>query len=108
LNAEDLLAFQLKAAGLPEPVRQYCYAPPRRLRADFAWLRVPGLLVEVVGGVYSRRAHGSITGVLADIDRLNAATMAGWHMLRFTPDQVKVGEALAVVEKALHIYGIAK
>lgn len=107
MNAEDMLAFQIKAAGLPDPVRQHFYAPPRKLRADFAWPE-RRLLVEVQGGVFNRKAHGSITGVLADIDRLNAATIAGWHMLRFVPDQVKNGSALAVIEsvieKALEIY----
>ena len=103
-DAEDLLAWQIKAAGLPEPVRQYYYARPRRFRADFAWLLPPpfSLLVEVQGGIYSRRAHGSISGVLADIDRLNSATLAGWRLLRVTPDMVKDGRALALIERALN------
>ena len=101
VDAEDLLAFQIKAAGLPEPVRQHYYAPPRKLRADFAWLRAPGLLVEVQGGIFNRRAHGSVTGVLADIDRLNAATAAGWRVLRFTPEMVRDGSALTLIEAVL-------
>lgn len=100
MNAEDLLAFQLTAVGI-EHRRQYQYAPPRKLRADFAFLRPIGLLVEVQGGVYTRKAHGSITGILADIDRTNAATMAGWRMLRFTPDMVQDGSALKLIEAAL-------
>ncbi len=102
-NAEDLLAFQIKAAGLPEPVRQYYYARPRRFRADFAWPSPPelSLLVEVQGGIWGRKAHGSISGVLADIDRLNAATLANWRLLRVTPDMVKDGRALALIEMAL-------
>ena len=100
-NAEDLLAFQIKAAGLPEPVRQYHYARPRKLRADFAWPDA-GLLVEVQGGLFSRRngAHGSIEGILADIDRLNEATLAGWRLLRASTDMVKDGRALALIERA--------
>lgn len=98
--AEDLLAWQIKAAKLPEPVRQYYYARPRKLRADFAWPELR-LLVEVQGGVWNRKAHGSITGILADIDRLNAATMGGWRLLRVTPEMVKFGPALALIERAL-------
>lgn len=103
MNSEDLLAFQIKAAKLPEPVRQHYYAPPRKFRADFAWLLPPplSLLVEVQGGIWSRKAHGSITGVLADIDRLNAATLASWRLLRVTPEMVKDGTALKLIEKAL-------
>lgn len=102
--SEDLLAFQIKAAKLPEPVRQYRYAPPRKFRADFAWLLPPpySLLVEVQGGIFTRQAHGSIKGVLADIDRLNAATMAGWRLLRVTPAMIKSGEALILIEGALN------
>ena len=99
-NAEDLLAFQLTAVGI-EFVRQHIYAPPRKLRADFAFLRPRGLLCEIQGGVYTRGAHGSITGILADIDRLNAATLAHWALVRVTPDMVRDGRALALIEQAL-------
>ena len=97
--AEDTLAFQLRAAGI-EFVQQYTYAPPRKFRADFSF-PYARLLAEVQGGVYSRKAHGSITGVLADIERLNVATLAGWRLLRFTPQAVKSGEALQLIERAL-------
>ena len=99
-SPEDLLAWQIKAAKLAVPERQYRYAPPRKLRSDFAF---PDnrLLVEVQGGVFNRKAHGSITGILADIDRLNTATLTGWRLLRVTPAQVQSGEALALIEAAL-------
>ena len=61
--AETLLLAQIQQAGLPEPERQFPYAKPRRLKADFAW-PAHTLLVEVTGGVWGRRAHGSITGIL--------------------------------------------
>ena len=96
-EGEELLAIHLAELGVHFD-RQHKYAPGRRLRADFA-LRLQGLLTEVMGGVYNRRAYGSVTGVLADIDRLNAATMAGWRMLRFTPDQVADGTAKDMVSR---------
>lgn len=102
-DSEDTLAWQISAAGLQAPERQYYYARPRRLRADFAWPDYR-LLVEVQGGIYSRRAHGSIRGVLADIDRLNEATMHGWRLLRVRPDMVTDGQALALVERALNLF----
>lgn len=98
--------MQLEADGF-QFVRQAPYSAERRFRADFvvfgdnagvcaypncdcprgAWCFAAHdpsrrLLVEVQGGVYTRQAHGSVTGVLADIDRLNAATLAGYRMLR--------------------------
>lgn len=102
------LAFALSVTKCPPFERQYRYAPGRRLRADFAW---PDhrLLVEVQGGIFrggskgGRGAHGSITGILADIDRLNTATLAGYRLLRVTPDMVSSGAALALIEAALGI-----
>lgn len=98
-DAEDMLAFQIQAVGLPAPERQYYYARPRKLRADFAW-PPRMLLCEVQGGIWNRKAHGSITGILADIDRLNTATLEGWQMLRVTPEMVKDGSALKLIEEA--------
>lgn len=107
-SAEEVLAIDLQAAGLPF-VRQFKYAGGRRLAADFLVEGPPtaqgraSVLVEIQGGVYTRKAHGSVTGVLADIDRLNAATVNGWRMLRFTPKQVDDGDAIPIIEKALGV-----
>lgn len=99
MSAEDTLAFHLKATDIPFE-REFRYAKPRRFRADFA-LPTYQLLVEVQGGIFSRQAHGSIKGILADIDRLNHAALNGWRMLRFTPGQVEDGTALTMIEKAI-------
>ena len=111
VSAEDTLAMQLSVCGFAEGVvRQFEYAPPRRLKADFlVWRsrfigRAHEVLVEVQGGIYSRQGHGSVTGVLADIDRLNAATVNGYRMLRFTPQMIDSGEAMTVIQKALFAY----
>ncbi len=89
--------------------RQYLYTERRRLRADFAVWRQglpPSLvtrlcLIEIVGGVWQRRAHGSIKGIMADIDRLNEATLNDWRLLRFTPEQVRSGYAREILERLL-------
>lgn len=36
-----------------------------------------------------------------DIERSNAAVLAGWRILRLTPDMVENGQALALVKEAL-------
>lgn len=99
-EAEELLAFQLTAAGLTGFVRQFRYVPGRKFTADFAYTK-RRLLIHVDGGVYSRRAHGSITGILADMQRQNLATLGGYLSLRVTPQQVQSGEALKLIEVAL-------
>ena len=97
--SEVLFAEQLRRAGFAFE-QQYVYAPPRRFRADFALIHF-GLLIEIQGGIYSRQAHGSVSGVLADIERGNEAALAGWRVLRFTPDSVADGSALAFVLRVL-------
>lgn len=68
----------------------------RKHRADIAW-PADRLAVEIDGGVYSRRAHGSITGILTGMQKQNLYASIRWHCLRVTPDQVKSGLALAMV-----------
>lgn len=93
--AEDLLAMHLTECNLSFE-RQFRYAEGRKLRADFA-LPAYRLLIEVTGGIWGRKAHGSIKGVLADIDRLNEATRNDWRMFRFTPDMVESGQAIEMI-----------
>ena len=94
--------------------RQFLYAAGRRLRADFVVWMIPHTpsafgslgrrrvcLVEVQGGIFSRQAHGSITGVLADITRLNLATINGWRMIRVTPEMIRDGRARELLERLL-------
>ena len=91
-------------------IRQAPYRFERRFLADFMiWPHQPPpnqrpplpILLEVQGGIYSRQAHGSISGILKDNERLNEATIAGYRMMRVTPDQVKSGEAKATIARAL-------
>ena len=103
-EAEELLGIHLTELGLPFE-RQYPYAKGRRLRADFALLD-SWLLIEITGGVYHGGAHGSVEGVLRDIDRLNAATLNLWRVLRFTPDQVKDGTAIATISRTLGAFAL--
>jgi hypothetical protein len=70
------LELQCRAVKLPEPVREFYFAKPRRWRFDFAW---PEQLIalEVEGVVYPTKRgehrlggrHVSVTGFKADIER---------------------------------------
>ena len=96
---EVLLAIHLAEKGIAFE-RQYHFVPGRKFRADFALLE-PRILIEVQGGVYNRRAHGSITGIVADNERGNFACLHNWKVFRFTPDQVNSGEAIEWIRKTL-------
>jgi very-short-patch-repair endonuclease len=97
---EDALAFQIKAAKLPEPVREHVFARPRRWRFDFAWPDRK-LAVEVEGGIWAAGRHNRPLGMIADIEKYNAAILLGWRVLRAAGPHVKSGEALEWIEAAL-------
>ena len=98
LEAE--LALQIRALGLPEPVREYQAITGRKFRFDFAWLE-HRLLVEVNGGTYTKGAHSTGRGIARDYEKCNLATLAGWRVLSFDGKSVKSGEAVETIRKAL-------
>ena len=99
---EELFAFQVKAAGLPEPEREVCVIPGRKFRFDFAWTEPHHrLLVEVNGGTYTKGAHSTGQGIARDYEKANLAVLQGWRVLSFDGKAVKSGEAVEVIRKAL-------
>ena len=98
-EGEELLALHLAELGVAF-TRQCAYAVGRKMRADFG-LPAERILIEVQGGVYTRQAHSSISGILADNERLNLATINNWRMMRFTPDQIASGEAKLTIVLAI-------
>jgi hypothetical protein len=95
-----LLAFHFKANKLPPHVAELAFAKPRQWRFDFAW---PELLlaVEVEGGTWSKDGksrHTTGSGFAKDCEKYNSAALLGWKVLRFPSDQVRSGEAVALVK----------
>ena len=100
-EGEELLALHLAELGVAF-TRQCAYAVGRKMRADFG-LPAERILIEVQGGIYSKQkqGHSSISGILADLARLNLATINNWRMMRFTPDQIASGEAKLTIVLAI-------
>lgn len=74
----------MKSQGLPEPTLEFRFCESRRWRFDFSWL--PQMVaLEVEGGVWSRGRHGRGSGIVKDIEKYNAASVAGWTVLRVLP-----------------------
>lgn len=74
-----------RAAGLPKPVPEFAFAAPaRRWRFDWAW---PELLIalEVQGGIFSGGRHVRGAALLKEMEKLNAAAIAGYRVLYVTP-----------------------
>jgi hypothetical protein len=94
------LALLFKAAGLPEPVPEYRFCEGRRWRFDYAFPEHK-IALEIEGGVWVRGRHTRGKGFLGDMEKYNRAVILGWKLLRCTPEMVKSGEALRLVQEAL-------
>ena len=99
-DLEELLGQHIKLSGLPSPTREYRFHPRRRWRFDFAWPRHK-IAVEVDGGIYTRGRHVRGSGFERDAEKRNAAVMAGWRVLHFTPRHVKSGLAVQSIESLM-------
>ena len=105
-SAELLLAVQLEQAGIPFE-REVRFHPERKWRSDFmvgqnfAWPVRGRYLIEVDGGSWVEGRHTRGKGFEADLEKLNAAALLGYRVLRFTPAMVEDGRAFAVIREAL-------
>lgn len=95
----DPFAAIVESIGLPPPIREYRFAPPRRWRFDYAW---PALrfALEVEGGTWSGGRHVRGKGYENDCVKYNAAALAGWIVLRVTTAMLRDGRALTLLESA--------
>ena len=94
------MALHLKAYGLSYE-REVCLVPGRQWRFDF-WFPDAGIAVEVEGGTkFGKSRHSRGDGFEEDCRKYNAASLAGIRLLRFTTRQVKSGEAIDTIRKAL-------
>jgi very-short-patch-repair endonuclease len=96
----DKLAFHCRAHGLPEPVRELVFAPPRKWRFDLAWPALK-LAAEADGGQWVQGRHNRGSGYEKDCEKTNTAQLLGWRVLRFTTNMVDDGRAVAVILRAL-------
>lgn len=116
-NLEETMALLILACELPEPTRQYKFARDivghgpgirkrlkdanlRDWRFDFAWPDRK-IAVEVDGGVWTRGRHVRGAGFISDMEKLNAATLHGWRVVRFATNHLTDGYAVAILSELL-------
>ena len=97
---EDLLAFQIRANGLPEPRREYAAVSGRKFRFDFAWPNFK-LLLEVQGGTWIKGGHSTGKGIGRDCEKECLALAEGWRVAHVDGDQVRAGKAVLWIEAIL-------
>ena len=91
-EAERILAYQCRADGI-SIVQNYRFHEHRRFEIDIAQLDTH-CGIEINGGVFTGQAHGSVRGILRDMEKRNLLIQSGWRVLVYTPAQVKNGEAI--------------
>lgn len=100
-KAELLQQFALVGIKV-EPEFKFCKG--RKWSADW---RVIGtnILVEFEGGLFqkSKGGHSSVSGILRDIEKYNAAALEGYTVIRVAPNHVRSGEAVKWVDAAIKL-----
>jgi very-short-patch-repair endonuclease len=89
-----------RAFGIPDPEPEFRFAPPRRWRFDYAW---PGhkVALEIEGGVWTGGRHTSGAGFCKDMEKYNAAAVAGWRVLRCQPKELRGAAIYELLNAAL-------
>ena len=94
-----LLAMRTEQ-GLPAPVAEYVFAPPRRWRLDYAWPDAR-VALEVEGGAWTRGRHTRAAGFLGDMDKYNELAARGWLLVRCTPTTLYRHETFLYIAQAM-------
>jgi very-short-patch-repair endonuclease len=96
---QDLMAIHLRELFPTfEVKREVAFCSDRKWRFDLA---VDKLAIEIEGGVWVEGAHTRGMHFMSDMEKYNRATLAGWRVLRFTPQQVNNGYAKSFIEEYL-------
>lgn len=98
LDAVETLVVQLEINKLPPATREVRFHPVRMWRFDCAWPERK-VAVECEGGAWSNGRHTRGSGYIADMEKYNEATLLGWRVFRFTPQQIRHGVALSVLQQ---------
>jgi very-short-patch-repair endonuclease len=99
IKAEAFCKFVAKEVGA-ECVPEYKFHETRKWRFDFAVVSAR-LAIEIEGGVWTGGRHTSPTGFLGDMEKYNEASVRGWRLLRFTPQEMFKRKTFETIRRAL-------
>lgn len=95
---EDAVLGVIKSNRLPSPELEYRFDSTRRWRFDFAWPQAK-IAIECEGGVWTGGRHTRGAGFEGDVEKYNAASLAGWTVYRVTAVMVRSGACGDLVRK---------
>lgn len=97
-----MFVMSCESMGIPKPVEEFKFCNTRKFRFDFCWPEHK-LALECEGGIFTKQAHGSITGQLRDIEKYNLAACEGYRVLRVVPNNLMKKETFDMIKKCLQI-----
>lgn len=98
------LTWQLKMLGITGVEREVKFHQTRRWKVDLVVSPKPPrakIAVEIEGGIWKKSRHTTGKGFTEDCVKYNELTLAGYKLLRVTPQQVTSGEAVQWIERAI-------
>ena len=96
-KVKDLFHVTLKQL-FPGVETEFRFHPERRWRFDFSWPSV-FVALEIEGGAFVQGRHTRGAGYVKDMEKYSEAAILGWRILRVTPQQVKNGKAIELLER---------
>lgn len=99
------------ATKLPGPKKEFQFHPERKWRFDYAWPDHK-VALEVEGGVFGhtkgdgtkskKGAHSSVSGMLRDMEKYNAAAALGWRIIRVVPDDLLKTKTIELLKSIIN------
>jgi hypothetical protein len=81
-------------------VAEYRFHPTRKWQLDRAWPQHK-VYVEVQGGIFVRGRHSRPRGQINDMEKISEATILGWRPILVCSVEIKNGQALDRIRRAL-------
>jgi hypothetical protein len=91
--------FTFPLLGLPEATPEYRFHPDRKWRVDWAWCPEK-IALEIEGGAWQYGRHNRATGFLKDMEKYRELAIAGWLVIRVTPQELASGLAAELIKRA--------
>lgn len=94
-------------AGLPKPMPEHVFAPPRKWRFDWLFTKDKDrgesdcFALEIEGGIWTKGRHTRGKGFLGDMEKYNEAAVMGIFVLRCTPQEFESGKVLTLLKRAM-------
>jgi hypothetical protein len=103
IDIADALLCQIRAAKLPGAwAREVRFHPTRKWRIDIADVENKiAVECEGFGRAGGIGRHQSVSGLHADCEKYSELAISGFRLIRCTGRQVKSGEALNWIERAI-------